>query len=643
MKTKILGLVSLSVFALLFFVSFASAAISVVNSSATSVNATHNSQASFIVYVSAPSGENITNGVFVLPSLFSPSTWTGNSSSFNLTGPSNTSSYTLYVTVPQYQVAATYSGIINISNGSSLATTPLSISVVVPSSPALTVNGGTIALGSNSTTITVTNTGNTVLSNIALNSTGDFSVNFSSSTISSLAAGVTSSAITVTRTTSLSSLNFGSSTVTITANSSGTIGTGTVTQSVPYCEDVSDNGNLEATIDDINNNGFSGNKFGDEDNWFPLDELEVDILVENNGNEKIKNILVEWGVYDSSTGDWYTDDKESSFTLKDGDDKTLTLTFKLDKRISRLDSNNLIFYVKATGDDEEFDSNETCKSDSQDITAVIESDFVVIDNVLFSETVSCGEDLHITADVWNIGADDQNDVSVEIYNKELGINEFIKVGDVDSFKSISLDTLLEIPSNATEKTHSLYFSVYDEDNDIYVNDFEDDKSVFILPLAIKGGCTSSTSSALISAKLESESKAGKEMVVKTTITNTKSNSVTYLVDVSGYSEWATLTSIEPSTLIINSGESKEVMITLKPNKDAAGTKNFDIVLSTTSGSEKIVQSVSTTIESAGLLSGTLGNVFSGTSSAYKIGAILLSIGVVVVIVIIAVRLFKSNF
>ena len=35
----------------------------------------------------------------------------------------------------------------------------------------------------------------------------------------------------------------------------------------------------------------------------------------------------------------------------------------------------------------------------------------------------CGSEVIISGDVWNIGSKDQNDVYIEIYNSELGIDE----------------------------------------------------------------------------------------------------------------------------------------------------------------------------------------------------------------------------
>jgi len=52
---------------------------------------------------------------------------------------------------------------------------------------------------------------------------------------------------------------------------------------------------------------------------------------------------------------------------------------------------------------------------------VIESDFVVLDNFDIPDTVQCGDTVTITADAWNIGDNDQDEVSIFVTNKELGI------------------------------------------------------------------------------------------------------------------------------------------------------------------------------------------------------------------------------
>jgi len=55
----------------------------------------------------------------------------------------------------------------------------------------------------------------------------------------------------------------------------------------------------------------------------------------------------------------------------------------------------------------------------------VEEDFVVLSKFQFPESVSCGDEVQIIASVWNIGDSDQDEVSVRIFNTELGITKQI--------------------------------------------------------------------------------------------------------------------------------------------------------------------------------------------------------------------------
>jgi len=405
-------------------------------------------------------------------------------------------------------------------------------------------------------------------------------------------------------------------------------GTATVSTDVP--EDISEcvltgtTGNLKIEIDDINN--IAG--FGDDTEWLPLDEIEVDIKVENNGDEKIKNIEIKWGLYDVDNNDWIFDEKESDFNLKDGDDKTITVTFDLGDPSDYEDGNNFVFYVWATAEDGEFDDQEICVSDSDEIEIIIESDFVVAGNIEYLNTVSCGDSVPISAKIWNIGDSDQDAVSVVVYNKELGFSQIVEVGDINAFDSEAFDMILELPTNLDEKLYQFKMEVRDEDGDVYVNDYDDDEAVSTLPLTISG-CGNVAQTASVSASLESGGKAGSPLVVRTTITNSGDKSATYTLNAASYTGWASSATIDQSTFILNAGNSKDALITFAVNKDAEGTKFFD--LEVISDNELVLkQPVSVSIEKSGF------SLADGNSYIWFLG--ILIVVLIIAIIIVAVRL-----
>jgi len=426
-----------------------------------------------------------------------------------------------------------------------------------------------------------------------------------------------------------------STTMTLTGSVSGVV-TKTISFAVDedYCEDLNEaDGDLTVTIDDITNDGL-----GEENEWLPLDEIEVKVNVEA-GEYDVKNIGLEWGLYNSDTGKWIIEGDENDFSLKDGDDKDVKIKFTLDKNIDELESGSFNFYVRATGkidadSGDAVDGKKTCVSDSDSIDIIMESDFVVVSEVSFPENISCGADLNVEADVWNIGDNDQDEVSVVISNSDLKISQKIEVGDINALDSEQLSSTIKIPENAKPGVYYLEFKVYDEDGDLYENEYDNDKAVFLFPLTIDGSC-SAVSNVAIAASLVSGGQAGKELVIKATISNSGSSLQTYTLNVKGSSAWAGSVELDKPTIAVASGQSQEVMITFDVNKGVEGDQSF--TLEVTDGTNLIAsQPVSVSItKSSGFGFLDLGN----KSYLWIIGA--LNIVLVVVIIFVAIRIAKS--
>ncbi len=377
--------------------------------------------------------------------------------------------------------------------------------------------------------------------------------------------------------------------------------------------------------------------YGDDEEWFIFDEIEVTIDVENDfANDDIDKLEIRWGLYDSDgSGSWYIDDEENDFTLKDGKDKTLTITFKLDEDIDELEDGDWTFYAWAIGKLDDDDKTKIhAEIESQSIDIVDEDDFVVLDDISFTSVVSCGEEVQITGDVWNIGSDDQEDVFVKIYNNQLGINEWIDIGEVDSYEDESFSVNIKIPSNVEAKTYYIDFIVFDDD-EIYENEFDDDLSQEVGEITLEGSCSGADESqVVVDATLESEAKAGQELVVRATITNTGNALETYTISAVDYETWAAGYILDQDVLVISGGESQEVVFTFDVNSGVEGDKTFNIQV-TSDGDIVEKQPVVATIKPAGSLS----DLFGDNWYLWAIGA--LNIVLVVVIIIVAVRVARK--
>lgn len=391
---------------------------------------------------------------------------------------------------------------------------------------------------------------------------------------------------------------------------------------------------LKIEIKDIKVTGL-----GDDDKWAPFDEIEIEIKVENkNDDYKIRDIEVNWGLYDSSNDDWYIDDEESDFNLKDNEDKTITIKFKLDEDIEDLENYDTFYvwvnnaYLDNTDTDEEID---ICASDSRDIDFYIE-DFMILDNVQLPETISCSSDIQLTADVWNIGDRDQEGVWALVKNQELGINEKVTLGDIDSFDSVPLEIFFTIPDDAKESVSSYYLDIYiyDEDDDLFEAEFDkDEDSKFSIPFKIEDcSIVPGSDEISITASLASDSKAGEPMTVNALITN-NGDSGTYVVKVSGFDSWATADSTQ-TPVVLAKGESKEIPLTLNINEDASGNQMFSIEI--LSGADVVkTQPVSVSVEAKSGSSFLTGAAIGSNKYLWGIG--ILNVILVIIIIIVAIR------
>ena len=408
-----------------------------------------------------------------------------------------------------------------------------------------------------------------------------------------------------------------------------------------FCEfdnGVSGNpGNLKVTIKNINVKGY-----GEDNEWLPFDEIEVEVRVENNdANDNVDNIQVEWGLYDKNTDDWVIEvDEVDEIDLNDGDEDTITFTFTIDEDMDEdlsdlEDGDNYVLYVRATGEVDNTNNDDSCSSDSEDISMVIERDFVVLSDLQIPDSISCGSEMTLTGDVWNIGSRDQNEVLMKVVNSELKINQDFSVGDIDSFDSQSVELKLNIPENAKEKSYTLAIEVYDDNGDLFQNDFNDDESKYNAIISV-GSCEiNKVPTATVSADLISESKAGKQLVVKATIRNTGTDSATYLLNAAGHGSWASLSSIDPESLTLTTGKTGEATFTFDVNRDVSGDQTFNIEV-VSDNALVTTQPVSVTVEAS---KSSLSDIFGDSWYIWLIGA--LNVILVIVIIVIAVRVAKK--
>lgn len=404
-----------------------------------------------------------------------------------------------------------------------------------------------------------------------------------------------------------------------------------------FCE-FSNQGDLKVTVKDIK---VTSDSFGKDNKWFVFDTVEVKVEIRNSGREDIEDVVLEWGLYNTQSKKWTIEvDEEDEFDIDKGDRESVTITFKLDDSMDEdledLSKGKYIFYVRATGEiaDGTYEGESTCASDSEEGELMLENNFVVLYNLKAPEVSQCGSEAHISGDVWNIGSKDQEDIYLKIYNRELGIDEEIQIGDLDSFESTDFDLILQLPEDIVEKAYYLTITVYDEDNKVYKNK-DDKESKSSLQLNVQGNCA--VAKASVTAVLESGGQAGKEMIVKATIKNTGKKTSSYSLNIGGYTGWASSATLDKSSLTLNAGQSEDVLLTFNVKRDALGNNLF--TLDVLSGNELIVSQpvqVEITKKKFSLFGG---NLFSGENK-YVWGIGLLNLILIILIIVIAIRISR---
>ena len=471
--------------------------------------------------------------------------------------------------------------------------------------------------------------------------------------IGSGASAVTSNDFTVTASGDISNFNFpeSASTNVIFYAENTTDPLDNVTKTITFtfdntdfCKDCENKGNLDIAEVDIK--VIKG--FGDDDEyWYPFDEIEVEVNVENNGLYDVDGIEIEWVIYTAS-GKKIMDGTLKDFNLKDDKDETVTFKFKLNKNIDDFEGeDSLFFHIRAKGtiDDNSagiFDGEDTCDSEKIEVDIYADDDFVILTDIkingfalngdVFEEyDLKCGEEVTITADVWNIGSDDQEEISMIVYNKALGIQETFELGDIDAYENKEISFNIIVPKDVDSKWYTLNLEVYDEDNDLFENS-KDDESIFDVVFKTSEEC--SMSEPIISAELLTEAKENKEMSIKVSIKNTGSKAVVYSVNAAGYADWADLTEIGAKTLELNAGETKDVIFTFMTKKDSAGERFFNLEVV---ADNKLVktQPVVVSIEEANK------NVSDFIKANWKILVIaLVNLILIIAIIIVAVRTYR---
>jgi uncharacterized membrane protein len=190
-----------------------------------------------------------------------------------------------------------------------------------------------------------------------------------------------------------------------------------------------------------------------------------------------------------------------------------------------------------------------------------EGRFIIVDDIELDSQIACGETVSGQFTVFNVGDEDQDRVRVTIKNAELGINEVREItSDLNQGDDDNLDFTINIPATARSGSYTLeFFTEYDYKNGVYRQD-GDEPAEYGIELI---GCTQNTgnngngqglTNIKIDADLDSEAKAGEELVILATISNTGNTDASYTISARGYSSHQNKCSFSNSKSYVSSLE-----------------------------------------------------------------------------------------
>ncbi len=320
----------------------------------------------------------------------------------------------------------------------------------------------------------------------------------------------------------------------------------------------------------------------DDWDWKALDDIKIRVTLENTGAKDNEDYRIQLYFFDDTGKDVSSKFVDNTDSLKqevdnlDSDyDEDVDFAFKLSTDV---DSGSYTIVVKAIKRGDERNQCDILEGSYQEISIDQEEDYAIVTDVEGPLTASCGSLVDLVATVSNTGSNDQDRIKVTLYNRELGINIFKEIDNLNSGDSADLAFSISVPQGAQEKLQRFEFSTdfnYD-DNDESYDDQSDSADDYKYSLNVLGNCVDAARPT-ISYKLNSTPKVGENLVIEVAIKNNANQTQSYFLSVDDYDSWATLSGISQTGLTIDKQLTKSSFITFAPSKSGRQTFNVEVV------------------------------------------------------------------
>ena len=374
----------------------------------------------------------------------------------------------------------------------------------------------------------------------------------------------------------------------------------------------------------------------DDWEWRALDDIQVRVTLDNTGDKDNEDYKLQLYFFDDTGKDVsskFVDDKDSLKqdvnNLDKGDDTDVDFTFKLSTDI---DSGNYKLVIKAIRKSDEKNQCDILIGD-QEVSIDQDDDYAIVSAIDAPMTTSCGSTVDLIATVANTGTNDQDRVKVILYNRDLGLNIYKEIDNMDSGDSTDVLFSFAIPQGAQEKSYKLLFSTefnYDDHDDSY-DDQSDSEDDYMYYMNVAGDCIDYTKPT-ISARLNSTAMVGEELVVEISLKNNADTAISAIISADEYASWAEFIRVEPSIVSAAKQETKKAYITFKPTQAGQHTFNINVIYN----GKTIDQAVTVNVASkTGWLSGAY-EQFGKTGTFLLLGIAILVILIILVLVIRAI-------
>ncbi len=408
-----------------------------------------------------------------------------------------------------------------------------------------------------------------------------------------------------------------------------------------YCEYGKQGSGLEITRLKDRSTGVE-----DDWEWRPLDKISVELKVSNRADDDL-DVVINLGLYDAANDEFIDlgddDELEEEITIDEDESEIIAFEFELPVDIEEGDYQLYVKVYEEGNEEEECIDNIISTSYSQEVRIEKESHDVVVSSIDGPDTIQCGEEVEYRLRVSNIGTKDQEQVRVDILNSALKISEKSLGFELDSEDTRTLTMYVRIPQNATEGFYDLdLISLFDYKESL--DDYRESSDAKKFRIKVEGCQPVEQKNVQISAELNKETpevRAGKQVIIDGSITNTGNVATTYTISVTGNALWSELSAIDPNTLTLSPGQIGSFDIYLDVDSDVIGEKEFTIKADYGTGfkEQKIALEVQEGIGTSVIAEHLRENWFI---YAIVIINLILIIAIIIVVIRIAFRKKSSN-